>query len=243
MTPPRTAAYAGEIRHITIGSEAIAFFVRYSPRRRRLAVQVDADGVRVMAPLRASMPSIHALLHHYADWIRRQRLRWQVLQQQRMDWWSLQQVMLRGTPLSLILNEGTRRPEQEGDCLHLPAGLSTRDAAEVAVIRWLRVQALADFTSRCHGFARRLGVPMPEVRLSNARSRWGSCTMTGRIRLHWRLIQAPPQWIDYVAAHEVAHLLHMNHSPAFWNTVAAMVDDVAVTRKSLRQESARYLWL
>lgn len=243
MSLPEPAAYVDEIRHINFGDETMAFSVRFSPRRRRLAVQVDADGVHVMAPLRASRHSIHALLQQYAGWIQKQRLRWQRQDQQRVDWWALQQVMLLGMPLSLAPDETARQTGREGQGLRLPSRLWTRDAAEAAIIRWLRTQALADFTVRCHGFARRLGVQPPEVRLGNARGRWGSCTMAGRIRLHWRLIQAPPHWIDYVAAHEVAHLLHMNHSPAFWSTVESLVDDVAPTRKSLRLESARYLWL
>ena len=243
MSPAKTAAFTDGLRRITLGTEDITFSLRFSPRRRRLAVQVDAEGVHVMAPVHASMPSVHALLRQYADWILRQRLRWQQRQQQQVDWWSMQQVMLLGTPLTLTTDAATRRPGRKDGCLCLPPALSTRDAAEAGIIRWLRTQALADFTLRCHGFARQLGVSAPDVRLGNARGRWGSCTTAGRIRLHWRLIQAPPHWIDYVAAHEVSHLRHMNHSPAFWSTVESLVDDVAVTQKSLRCESSRYLWL
>jgi hypothetical protein len=76
------------------------------------------------------------------------------------------------------------------------------------------------------------------VRLSSARTRWGSCSSRSGIRLHWRLIHLPPALIDYVVAHEVAHLLEMNHSPRFWAVVERLYPDWRAARADLRKAAA-----
>jgi predicted metal-dependent hydrolase len=78
------------------------------------------------------------------------------------------------------------------------------------------------------------------VRLSSARTRWGSCSARSGIRLHWRLIHCPPALIDYVVAHEVAHLVEMNHSPRFWAVVGSLYPDWSAARLRLH-EAARTL--
>ena len=79
---------------------------------------------------------------------------------------------------------------------------------------------------------------MPAVGLSNARTRWGSCSSLSGIRLHWRLIHLPLPLIDYVVAHEVAHLVEMNHSPRFWSVVESLYPGHVAARKALRQAAA-----
>lgn len=88
----------------------------------------------------------------------------------------------------------------------------------------LRREALRDLSERTAHHARTLGLRTPRVGLGDPRSRWGSCT-PGRhsIRYSWRLILAPPYVLDYVAAHEVAHLVHADHSPSFWSVVKTLV--------------------
>src|SRR5262249_18354306 len=92
-------------------------------------------------------------------------------------------------------------------------------------------------------YAPLLAVEMPTIRLSNASTRWGSCHPDGRMHLNWRLIQMPLCLIDYVVAHELAHLHEPNHSPRFWRHVAAVMPDHKVRRRTLRTEGARYLVL
>jgi len=81
-------------------------------------------------------------------------------------------------------------------------------------------------------------LPVPPVRLSNARTRWGSCSSLSGIRLHWRLVHLPPELIDYVVAHEVAHLREMNHSPRFWAVVESVCPAWRTGRARLRQAAA-----
>lgn len=85
-------------------------------------------------------------------------------------------------------------------------------------------------------YAAKLGRSYAAITLRDTRSRWGSCTAQGRLMYSWRLILAPPEVLDYVAAHEVAHLSQMNHSPAFWSEVENLYGDYGPPRQWLRQQ-------
>ena len=94
------------------------------------------------------------------------------------------------------------------------------------------VAALAEAADR-HSAA--LGRPHAGIVLRDTRSRWGSCTSEGNLMFSWRLIMAPPRILQYVAAHEVAHLAEMNHSPDFWAVVERLFPDYGVCRRWLRE--------
>ena len=118
--------------------------------------------------------------------------------------------------------------------LALRAGADARQL----LLRGLQQRSLELFTNRVEAFCLRLGRPMPAVGLSNARTRWGSCSSRSGIRLHWRLIHLPLPLIDYVVAHEVAHLVEMNHSPRFWSVVESLYPGHVAARQALRQVAA-----
>jgi predicted metal-dependent hydrolase len=99
---------------------------------------------------------------------------------------------------------------------------------------WLQRQALALFEERCHLYAMQLGVSIRRLRLSSAQTRWGSASADGTVRLNWRLIHFALPTIDYVVAHELAHLREMNHSPAFWEVVRSVMPDYELRRGSLK---------
>jgi hypothetical protein len=112
------------------------------------------------------------------------------------------------------------------------------DAAQIrdVVQSWLQRQAKRIFEERCRLFADRLGVRMTRLTLSAAQTRWGSASADGSVRLNWRLVHFGLSVIDYVVAHELAHLREMNHSPAFWDVVRSVVPDYEHLRGSLRTE-------
>lgn len=103
-----------------------------------------------------------------------------------------------------------------------------------AVGAWAAQAAVAHFTQRLARFAPLLNVRWTRLMLTNAATRWGSAKSDGTIRLHWRLMQFSPEVVDYVVAHELSHLCHMDHSPRFWATVAAVVPDMLKLRAELR---------
>jgi predicted metal-dependent hydrolase len=102
----------------------------------------------------------------------------------------------------------------------------------------LKTLARARLAEASDHYAARLGLPYAAITLRDTRSRWGSCTADGRLMYSWRLILAPPEVLDYVAAHEVAHLAEMNHSEAFWAQVTRIYGDYAAPRAWLRREGS-----
>jgi predicted metal-dependent hydrolase len=105
-----------------------------------------------------------------------------------------------------------------------------------AVQSWLQRQAKRIFEERCAHFAERLGVRLGRLSLSSARTRWGSASADGSVRLNWRLVHYGMPTIDYVVAHELAHLRHMDHGPKFWDVVRSVVPDVERARGTLKSE-------
>jgi predicted metal-dependent hydrolase len=103
---------------------------------------------------------------------------------------------------------------------------------------WLRAEAKRELSTMVRQAAERLGRPVARISIRDPRSRWGSCNRNGVICLSWRLALAPTPVARYVVAHEVAHLRHLNHSAAFWRTVATLVDGVEEARAWLRAHGA-----
>lgn len=132
-----------------------------------------------------------------------------------------------------------RAPRVEGEALILPG---TRPPGTTAA-GFLRALAQARLAAASDRHAAALGRRFSAIVLRDTRSRWGSCTDRGRLMYSWRLAMAPPEVLDYVAAHEVAHLAHMDHSPAFWAAVARLCPDYAARRAWLRQHGgALHSW-
>jgi predicted metal-dependent hydrolase len=117
----------------------------------------------------------------------------------------------------------------------------SRDAVQEAVVKWYRRHAQAHFQERLALLAPRLGVAVPRLFLSSARTRWGSCNARRQVRLNWRLVQATQGTIDYVAVHELAHLVEMNHSPRFWALVATACPDYKAACEELNHMGPYYM--
>jgi predicted metal-dependent hydrolase len=124
--------------------------------------------------------------------------------------------------------------------LGLPALADVQHIRE-RVQRWLHAQALQVFGQRLPVYAAQLGVEFRAYALSSAATRWGSCSSDGKIRLNWRLIHFPVPIIDYVVAHELAHLREMNHSPRFWSTVESIFPDFREARHTLKHHPPELL--
>jgi predicted metal-dependent hydrolase len=106
---------------------------------------------------------------------------------------------------------------------------------------WLQGEAKRLFGERLAIYAEKLGVNYRAYALSSAATRWGSCSSDGKIRLNWRLIHFPLSIIDYVVAHELAHLREMNHSPRFWETVESIFPEFREARQTLKHHPPELL--
>ena len=114
-------------------------------------------------------------------------------------------------------------------------GMKRLEAVRSAFDDWLRGRAKKDLMRFGRHHEGNLGIEATAYRLSNARTRWGSCSSDGVIRVNWRLIQAPRVVMEYVVAHELAHLRHMNHSPAFWRTLSETMPGWPEAKNLLRR--------
>jgi predicted metal-dependent hydrolase len=132
-------------------------------------------------------------------------------------WWMGQQIPIRWVPYKEAL-PGQYTHAEFQDLSTLPIWEECTDRLS-AVTAWYVTHALTWFRPRTQYFAEKLGRYPRSIKVTHAKGRWGSCNRLGVIRLNWRLMKASPAEIDYVIAHECAHLVHMNHSADFWNTV------------------------
>jgi predicted metal-dependent hydrolase len=224
-----------------LNGEIVEYVLHRSRGRRRISLSVDERGLRVGAPLRASLRDIESALQHHAQWVLRKLQWWREQRAPARRWESGETLFHLGTPLRLELVTGARDVSAVPGLLRIAApDLSPASVAGLAR-HWLRAQALDHFHQRIDHFRQPLAVEVAAIRLSNARSRWGSCHASGRVSLNWRLIHMPQRLIDYVVAHELAHLREMNHSPRFWAVVASVIPDFIARRREMRREAHRYL--
>lgn len=211
--------------------DGTAVTLRRSARARRITLRVSArdGGVTLTLPQRLPGAEAMAFLNSRRDWLERALAR--IEHPLPVDFGAA--LPVEGRAL-LLTPAPVRRPVIEGDSLLLPAA---RPAAASAVA-FLRTLAQARLTQASDGHAARLGRGVRAIALRDTRSRWGSCTHDGRLMYSWRLAMAPPEVLDYVAAHEVAHLAHMDHSPRFWAVVAQLCPGHLRHRAWLRANSA-----
>ena len=209
-----------DTRVICLAGRAIEY--RFARRRRRtLGITVDACGLAVAAPLRASRRDIESFLRDKERWILKKLEEWaHAPRPATLAVASGESLPLFGAVHTLELREGGRAVKRELGRLVVCAPGPLRFAE--TLVGWLKTRALEALAPRAEHFAALLGVPSPCVGLSSARSQWGVCTESGSIRLNWRLVHLEPELADYVVAHEVAHLVEMNHSKRFWGLVAGL---------------------
>lgn len=218
----------------------LSYTLKVSARRHTIGLRIGRDGLTVYVPHHVALPTVETLLREKSDWIRR-KMQERQDQPVPMRWEDGATLRLLGQSLRLTIQQGTVERATQFDGRQLR--VTVPDPADTAVIRrkvtqWYAQQARMDFIRRVTLLAARLGVTMPAVYLTNARTRWGSCNSRGEIRLHWRLIQAPPAVIHYVVAHELAHLKEMNHGPRFWTWVEKLCPDYAMARNALKALSS-----
>lgn len=230
-----------ETRLIHLGEQEVPYLLKRS-RRRSVGLHVDAQGLTVQAPIRASQKWLDTLLREKAGWVIAKLVQMRESALPKLVWQDGARLPFLGEDLRITLLSGVSQPAFlcGGE---LVVGMPPEyEAARLQkmVIDWYRAQAMACFRERLAIYADKLGLPVPAMKLSNAATRWGSCNVRGELRLSWRLVKAPLAQIDYVVAHEVAHLRHLDHSAAFWRVVDFLYPGYQPAQKALRQSGAMY---
>jgi predicted metal-dependent hydrolase len=212
-------------------------------RRRTIGFTIDEQGLAVAAPRWVTLREIEAAVQEKEGWIRRKLADWHEWRSRRrlpelrfaeggrLPYLGRSVVLRLAPATSTGLVAGAHDEELH---LALPA---EADEARVrdAVLSWLQSEARRVFAERIELIRQRVDVPLTAWALSSARSRWGSCSADGRVRLNWRLIHFQIELVDYVIAHELAHLKEMNHGPRFWQAVAQILPGFEVARAEMRR--------
>jgi len=213
-----------EPRLVTLQGVRVPYVLKRSRKRRRIAFVVDETGLSVRAPWNAQLHAIESALHATARWILRKIDEWsRRAPAPQRAWRSGECIDYLGQPVTLEIVEDRLLPitelsEDRVLRVGVPPASSARQVRS-AVVTWYRRHARRHFPERVSHYVTTLGVEHPRVLVSDASTRWGSCNARREVRLNWRLMQAAPHLIDYVVAHEVAHLVHHDHGPAFWRLV------------------------
>ena len=215
---------------LVVGSTVIPYEVRESAKARAMKIVATPSGVEVVVPPGTPPDAVTAYVARKRRWVfdavRELAARHEVLLDQQYG--SGAKLQYRGRWLMLEVQPGDVE-DVEIACrskLHVSvpaqlAGVARLEAVRAAFDLWLRSRARDDLDRFGRKHAQTLGVTPGGFRVSEARSRWGSCGRDGVIRAHWQLVQAPVAAFEYVVAHEVAHLVHRNHSDEFWRTLAS----------------------
>lgn len=222
---------------LIIDGRTAPLIARVNRRAKRLILKVDptTGEIHVTAPSQRALPDAIAFARKRAAWIATQlddALLARPFEPGAYALW-------RGHHYLIEHAAETRRPVQieESDPPRLivggePAHLNRR------VVDWMKREARKEISAAVIRYGDQLGVKRRSISIRDTRSRWGSCSSEGAMSFSWRLIMAPPDILDYVAAHECAHLLHMDHSPAFWRCVKSLGVDARAAEDWLDKNGA-----
>ena len=215
----------------TLHAHGVPVTLRRSSRARRMTLRVGrTDGeVTLTLPPRADLAEGRAFLDLHRGWIARRVAATPPRRPVRVG----ATVPVGGVERPVLPGAG-RAARWDGAAIRVPDD----ERAGVRVAALLKATARGRLAVRAAHHAAALGRPFGRITLRDPRSRWGSCSGRGDLMFSWRLVMAPDDVLDYVAAHEVAHLAHMDHSARFWACVARLMPDHAPRRDWLRREGA-----
>jgi predicted metal-dependent hydrolase len=195
-------------------------------RRRTVAIVIERDGsLTIRAPLRLAEARIRAFVESHAGWIEQTRRK--VLASPpppKKRYQEGEQFLYLGKPYSLSLC-ARQRPALTFDGCIFHMASSAQPEAEAAFTRWYREQARRLFYERVPVMAAKHNLHYEKIRISSARTRWGSCSSNGTLSFTYRLVMAPQEVVDYVILHELVHTQEHNHSKTFWARLAALMPD------------------
>jgi len=212
-------------------------FVRHRRARHYILRLRDDGSVRVTLPRGGSRADAERFLHERREWIARERHRRALSAAGRSGPWRAGTIIpVRGEDLSLDVTPAARAGRITVALGDQALTVPSTDAINLRthVERHLRRLASRELPARLDELARMHGFTVAGVSIRNQRTRWGSCSPSGRISLNWRLIQLPPAVSDYVLLHELTHLRHLNHSARFWRELARLCPHHAESRRWLR---------
>ncbi len=233
---------------VRFGDTTIEYEVRRSERRRKtVQITVDGGGVQVAAPVTTPESDLRAIVRKRAPWIVSQASD-EMLEAAPKRFVSGETLPYLGRNVRLVVQPAdVRSPEVRFDHwrfrVDVPETLNGDARCESirrAVVGWYRGRAAERLPGVVSRWWPRLGRgEMSRILVRDQRQRWGSCAPDGTLRFNWRAMMLKPALVEYVVAHELAHLTHRSHSTDFWGLLSAAMPDAQQRRKSLREEGRR----
>lgn len=228
---------AVEQRTALLSGKHITYTLKRSGKRRSIGLRIDDRGLTISVPLRASERWLHSVLQDKANWVVEKLDGWQTRKPVATIWRDGETIDYLGEQLVLRVAQSLFASplERRGNELWV----FVENAGETVLIEkivscWYQGEALRSFKQRAVHYAQLLNVTPREIKLTSAKAQWGSCTVSGTVRLNVQLIKLPLRLIDYVVVHELAHLRELNHSAAFWGIVESACPDYAKLRGELK---------
>ena len=218
---------SGLIRHPLL---AHPVQVRRSRQARRITLRIDAPRrmATLVMPYRASQNTALAFLTDNLEWLRERM----AALPETVPFAPGQSVPLLGEPHLLMPAPGARRGVWAEDGVIQVSGPVEFFARRTG--DFLKAEAKKRILAKAMPMAEKIGRDFHGLRIGDPKSRWGSCNSKGKLAFSWRLVMAPEPVLDYVVAHEIAHLREMNHSPRFWEWVKALHEDCVTPRRWLK---------
>lgn len=223
----------GDFEHLPLeNGDLVPIRIRVDGRVRRISLSIDKiDGVVTLtAPTRAALPEARRFLSTRTNWIAARRAE----VTPKTPFAPGHELPFLGRPRLMTHDPLARDPVRLDGSRLIVGGPASTFAR--AVTTFLKLEAKRRLTAAALNHAAKIGVQIANVAVRDPKTRWGSCASTARLSFSWRLVMAPEFVLDYVAAHEVAHLEHMNHSPEYWRLVAELDPDYQRAEDWLKRE-------
>ncbi len=224
---------------LVLDGRAIEVTLRANHRAKRIILRIDksGDGVVLTVPPGTSHNKAIEFAASQGPWICQQLAK----QPEQVELQAGQMIPIRDEPHKIVARLDRRTPVWQE---HVLTGQGAENILCVTgdenhharrIKDWLKKQARADLAQAAFIYAEKMDTKVRRISIRDTASRWGSCSSNGSLSFSWRLVLAPPFVLDYVAAHEVAHLTEMNHSPAFWSLVEKHCSETSVAKKWLKK--------
>jgi len=230
-------------RTANLHGEAVTYEVRRSEQASQARIDAGLEGITLVLPsgLEADPDEI---ITEKADWVLRQRDKYARYREQMPErrFEEGETFPVLGTERKVVV-DNVLFSHVDGDHIYLDASAVTETSIKEELEQLYREEARRHFTERAEHYAEVLGVTYDQIQIRNQKTRWGSySTKTGTLSLNFRLLMAPPDVVDYVLVHELAHAEHPNHGPRFWRLVEQHVPDYEAKNEWLKENGTRLVF-
>ena len=236
---PTLPVSSGTERRLAVANRILVYRL-HRVRRRTIGFQVNERGLTIRAPRSIALKEIESAIVENQRWIFAKQIEWHTwserVRKSAIRFAEGGVVRYLGKLMTLRLGSPVADANYDANEIHLALPIAAPEAdVRQALQAWLQAQARNIIAERLARFGDRIPERFAGWRLSSARTQWGSCSHNGRVRLNWRLVHFALPVIDYVIAHELAHLRELNHSARFWDDVARLLPGFEAARDQIKR--------